>query len=269
MKFRTLLIELQVCRANFAVFAETKALDRAVFNSEQWSDVRVITIGEQKAVSRDDVDEPFKRKLDGREIFENVGMIKFEIVDDDEFREVMNELAPLVEKSGVVFVAFDDEPIAIREASALAEIIRNAADQVTRVPFVVLEDPGKKRSGCGLPMSTGNYERFSAANEKFLEQFRERTITKLLLQHCFRFGVAARNSISDHNEVRPIPQITFLVTGHEFDSPLLQECGHGRINILIRAADLKTAFLNGGGGRSHGSAANTNEMNRFNLTEHG
>ena len=47
-----------------------------------------------------------------------------------DFRQVMDELAALVEKGGVVFVAFDDEPFAVGEARALAEIVGNAADQI-------------------------------------------------------------------------------------------------------------------------------------------
>ena len=70
-----------------------------------------------------------ERFLDRREVFKNVRVIELEVVDDGDLRQVMDELAALVEERRVVFVAFDDEPFAVREARALAEIVRDAADE--------------------------------------------------------------------------------------------------------------------------------------------
>ena len=41
------------------------------------------------------------------------GMIKFQIVDDCDFRKIMNKLAALVEKSGVILVSFEHDPVAV------------------------------------------------------------------------------------------------------------------------------------------------------------
>ena len=60
--------------------------------------------------------------LDRGEIFKNVRVIEFQVVDDRDLRQVMDELAALVEKRGVIFVALDDEPFAVREARALAKL---------------------------------------------------------------------------------------------------------------------------------------------------
>src|SRR5205814_1822284 len=95
-------------------------------------------------------DEMLKRGLDRIEAVENVGMIEFEVIDNRDLGQVMNELAALVKEGGVVFVAFDDEPIAVREPRALAEIVRDAANEIARVQAVMLEDPGQQRRGGGL-----------------------------------------------------------------------------------------------------------------------
>ena len=57
----------------------------------------------------------------------------------------MRELRPLVEKRRVVFVSFDDKPFAVGEARALAQIVRDAADEIARIQAVVLENPGQQR----------------------------------------------------------------------------------------------------------------------------
>ena len=68
-------------------------------------------------------------------------MIEFDVIDNCDLGEVMNEFAPFVEKGGIVFVPLDDEPFAIGKARALAEIIRNAANEIAGGQAVVLEDP--------------------------------------------------------------------------------------------------------------------------------
>src|SRR5579859_3334983 len=86
-----------------------------------------------------------ERGFDSLEVREDVSVIKFEVVDNGHFGQVMNELAAFIEKSGVVFVAFDDKPFAVGEAGALAKIGWNAADQVAWVEAIVLENPGEQR----------------------------------------------------------------------------------------------------------------------------
>src|SRR4051812_7447545 len=108
---------------------------------EQLREIRIITVGEQKTVARHEADEKFKLLFDRIQIFKNISVIELEIVDDRDFGQVMNELAALVEKRGVIFVAFDDEPFAVGEARALAEIVRNAPDEIARIQTVVFKNP--------------------------------------------------------------------------------------------------------------------------------
>ena len=111
---------------------------------EQRREVRVVAIGQEHAVTRHEPDEMFERSLDGREIFKNIRVVEFQVIEDRHFRQVMNKLAALVEKGGVVFVPLDDEPFAVRKTRALAEIVRDAADEETGIKAVVLEDPGEQ-----------------------------------------------------------------------------------------------------------------------------
>ena len=79
--------------------------------------------------------------LNRREVIKNIRVIEFEIVDDGDFRLVMDEFAAFVEEGGVVFIALDDEPFTVREPRALAEIGWDAADEKTGIQSAVFKNP--------------------------------------------------------------------------------------------------------------------------------
>src|SRR5436190_12466142 len=112
-----------------------------------------------------------KRTLDRIEIFKDVRVIELEVVHDADLRLVMDEFAALVEKCGVVFVAFNDEPWTVREPCALAQVVRDSANEIARVQTVVLENPREQRRRGGFAMRARDDDRTFAADEKFLEQF--------------------------------------------------------------------------------------------------
>src|SRR6185369_10345046 len=119
--------------ADVVRLAQAEALDRAMLDSEQWFEIRIVAIGQQQAITRNEVDKTLERGVNGGEVFENAGVIELNIVDDRNLGQVMHKLAPLVEKGGVVLVALDDKPIAVRETRALPKVVRNAANQITRI----------------------------------------------------------------------------------------------------------------------------------------
>src|SRR5947209_779598 len=105
----------------------------------------------------------------------------------------MNELASFVEKGGVVFVALDDEPFTFREASALAEVVGNATDEIAGVQTVVLEHPGQEGGGGRFAVSAADDQRTLAADEKLLEQLGQRAVAQFVVEHVFRLRIAARD----------------------------------------------------------------------------
>ena len=157
----------QVEGVDGVAFTEAEPLDRTMRHFEQRGEVRVVAIAEQQAVAGNDPDEMRERFFDRVEVFKDVRVIELEVVDDADFRQVMDKLAALVEKRGVIFIALDDEPLAACEPGALAEIVRDAADEVAWIQSVVLEHPGQQRSGRGLAMRAGNDDGAFAADEKF------------------------------------------------------------------------------------------------------
>ena len=168
-KFRRRRAETQIEGVNGIIFAEAEFLHRTMCDIQQRREVCLVAVGQQQAVSRNEPDEMRKCFFNRVEIFKNVRVVEFQIVDDADFRQVMDELAALVEKRRVVFVALDDEPFAVREPRALAEIVRDAADEKTWIQSVMLEHPRQQRSRRRLAMRAGDDDGAFAANEKFLQ----------------------------------------------------------------------------------------------------
>src|SRR5439155_12385037 len=132
-------------RLHGIAFTEAKSLHRTMSYAKQRREVAIVPISQRQAIARNQADEMLEGGFDGFQVFEDVGVIEFEVADDRNFRAVMDELAAFVEEGGVIFVAFDDEPFAVSEPGALAEIVRNAADEVARVKAVVFENPRQQR----------------------------------------------------------------------------------------------------------------------------
>ena len=108
---------------------------------EQRRQVGIIAIGQQQAVSRHQVDQPFKRGLDRSEIFKNIRVVVLHVIENGDLGQIMNKLAALVEKGRVVLVAFNNKPFAVSEARTLTEIVGDAANEIAGIEPVVLEDP--------------------------------------------------------------------------------------------------------------------------------
>ena len=88
--------------------------------------------------------------LDGGQIFKNVRVVVFKVVEDRRPGTIVHELAPLVEEGRVVFVGLDDEGRhrgdATERRGARAPL-RHAADQEAWVNPRLLKDPGEHRRG--------------------------------------------------------------------------------------------------------------------------
>src|SRR5204863_9818092 len=104
--------------------------------------------------------------LDRGDAFKNVRMVELQVVDDRHFRQVMDEFAPFIEKSRVVFVALDDKPFALGESGPLPQIVWNAADEIARMETLVLEDPREQRRRRRLAVRASHYDGAFAAVDK-------------------------------------------------------------------------------------------------------
>ena len=59
--------------------------------------------------------------LNGSQIIKNIGMVKFEVIQDCCFRMIMNELGAFIEESRIIFVCLDYKVLAPAQPCALAK----------------------------------------------------------------------------------------------------------------------------------------------------
>src|SRR6185369_5290271 len=123
-------------------------------------------------------------------------MVKFDIVDDRDLRQVMHEFWLLVEVSCVIFIALDDEVFAVRNTKARAEILHYAADKKTWFEPANFGKPGRYAGSSGFTVRPSDNQRPSAANEFLLYYLGLRTVKKLAVQDLFKFGISARDRVA-------------------------------------------------------------------------
>ncbi len=109
-------------------------------------------------------------------------------------------------------------------------------------------------------MGARDYQRTSAANEFFLEDFRQRAVKHPAIEHSFDFGIATRNRVPDHHAIRRRIEMRHVVPLHQADADSLQHRGHRRIHIFIGARDPMTTRLQHSRQRGHRGAADSNQV---------
>jgi hypothetical protein len=96
----------------------------------------------------------------------DIRVIVFERSEDQLIRVVVEELRALIEESGVVFVAFDDELFAAaKPVAAVAEIGSHAADEKIGSPPGDLKDPRKHGRRGRLTVRAGDNDRCVAGDK--------------------------------------------------------------------------------------------------------
>ena len=125
-------------------------------------DVGAAVVGHDESASRNQVHEALESGLDHFEIGVDVGVIEFNVGEDDCVRKVMEKFWPLVKEGGVVLVAFHDESAGGPQLKAGAEIFSDTADEEGWLKRGIvtcghLEDPGQHAGGGGFAVSAGDH----------------------------------------------------------------------------------------------------------------
>src|SRR5438128_2127542 len=143
---------------------------------DDFTHINAVPTGNQASVAGHYIHEATKSEFHRSEVFINIRMVELDVVDDGDFGQIVHELRALIKVSGVVFIAFDDKVLTVRDAEAGAEILHDAADQETRIEPTLIHHPGRQTGSRGLAVSTGDHQRASSANEFFFDHFRQGTI---------------------------------------------------------------------------------------------
>src|SRR5689334_8499556 len=112
-------------------------------------------------------------------------MIKLQVINDTDLRQIMAKLAALIKKHRVGLVALINEPIALSKTGPLPQVIRYAANEITGIQTIMLKHPGQQRCRGRFSMSSGDNQGTLPPNKKFLQQLRKRTVPQLMVQSIF------------------------------------------------------------------------------------
>ena len=187
-------------------------------------------------------------------------MVELDIVDDYEFREVVQEFGALVEEGRVVFVPFQHGKVGIREAAAAAQVAGDAADHEAGVHSGILHQPREHGGRGGFAVRSGHHVVALAAQEVFLHRFRQGKVAQAALKHGFHFLVAAAHGVADDDDVRFRRNVGGPVAFKQRDAFLFQKGGHGGVHVGVGPGDGVAPARHGGGYGPHGSAADAQKV---------
>ena len=156
----------------------------------------------QSTVAWHQVHQTPKRELYRIEILVDVRMIEFDVVDNRDFREVVHELRAFIKIGRVVFVAFDDEVVAVGHAKTDPKVLHYSAHQERRIQSGLIDYPGRQAGRGRLAVRAGNDQRTTPTNEFVFQNFGKRPIDEPPIQSLFNFRIAARNRVADDNAIR-------------------------------------------------------------------
>ncbi len=187
----TICLVAHVSDPQRAAFRKADGGDGAGCVGGDFEAVRLVAVHKGHAAARDDVEQALEGQLDGVDRVVDVGVVELDVVHHDTLRKVVEELRALVEEGGVVFVAFEDVELGVREHRTLAEVFRQSADQEAGVASGVPEQPRQHRGGGGFPVGAGDDEVAFAAQEELLQDLGEGMVEQLAVERGLGLRVAA------------------------------------------------------------------------------
>ena len=179
--------------------------------------------GDNAPVARHEVYQAPELQLDGRKIFVNVGVIKFQRRDDDFLRMVVQKFRRLVAKRGVVLVAFQDKVVAAAEAEAAAKVFSHSSNQKIGATSGVMQNPGKHGRSSGFSMRAGDHHRIATRQKEFFESLRQRPVRNFAIENRFHFRIAPRKRVAEDHDVRSRFEIGGVETVLPRDPEALQQ----------------------------------------------
>ena len=220
--------------------------------------------GHDASAARDQIHQALECRLNGIEVFVNVGMIEFDRSENDGVGKVVQEFRTLVEEGGVVLVAFEDEVLALAEMKARSEIFSNAADQERGI--AVQRDERSRRAST-LSSSCRAFRR----RPILLSRARNSSCSNCgSEQNGMRWSRMCSSSALPREMALPTTTKSgfgsrfFASNGWATGMPRSREkIRHRRIGGGVGTGDAVSALLEHSGQRGHGGAADADQVDVF------
>ena len=116
--------------------------------------VGIVRIDESQTVLRDLLKKLAKGFLNGGEVGVDVGVVEFNIIENDEFGKIVEELASFIGEGGVVLVSFENPEGAAAVVTSAGEIEGNPADEPAGMEVCLFEKEGEHGGGGGFTVGS-------------------------------------------------------------------------------------------------------------------
>ena len=118
--------------------------------------VGIVRIDESQTVLRDLLKELAKRFLNGGEVGVDVGVVEFNIIENDEFGKVVEELASFIGEGSVVLVSFENPEGTGAVMASAGEVEGNSADEPAGMETCFFKKESKHGGGGGFAVGARN-----------------------------------------------------------------------------------------------------------------
>ncbi len=206
--------------------------------------------------------------LDRCQVVKDVSVIELEVVEHRSPRAVMDKLAALVEKGGVVFVGFQDKCLPWTQPGRDPEIHRHTADEKTGLLAIGFEHPSEHRGGGGFAMGARNRHHVAPVQDVFGQPLRPAGVSGAgvqngLHQRELRTTIGQprpADHIAHDKHVRIEPHLLGGKTFDQIDPQGAQLVAHRRVHARIAAGDPMTGLAGQGGQTAHKGPTNAQDM---------
>ena len=197
---------------------------------------------------------------DDVEVGVDVGVVE---LDGGEHRRPggkVDELGALVEKGGVVLIAFHDHVAAAAHPVIGLKILGDAPHHEPGVQPQGKEEPGDQGRGGGLAVGAGHHHGLPVAHQEAVQGLGQGEAGQVSGQHRLGLGVVPADDVPHHHQVGGRNQVFRAVAVLKRDSQALQQGAHGRVDVLVGAGHAIALLLQDTGQGRHAGAADAEEV---------
>jgi hypothetical protein len=109
-------------------------------------------------------------------------------------------------------------------------------------------------------VSSGNHQRTTVTYKLFFHDLGLGTVEQFPVESCFQFRIAARNCIADDDAIWTVIKMSSTKTYIDRNAQGFEHGRHRGVYIFVRTGDAMSAGLKHSAQRSHGSAADPDQV---------
>lgn len=179
-----------------------------------------------------------KLGLDGGQIWKDVGVVEFQVIEYCGVWLVVYEFIVFVEKGGVVFVCFDYEKWCVVELCGNVEVVGYVIDQIVGVQFCVFQNLGQYGGGGGFVVGICYCQYLVFGQYYFGEQLGVGGIGQVLVEYMFYCWVVLVQGVVDYYQIWGWCQLGWVVVLDQFNVGGVELIVYWWVNVLVGIGDL-------------------------------